>query len=317
MHSSTSSSELSVRFPRLTVPPAVILLLAIAALLLGFEVAARRVVESRSKVQSTLNREYAEAIQIRQSPGSNLKQLLVIGNSLVGHGLDFEELKRGLPPQWQAHRFWVYNTGYTDWYFGLRRLFSEGSRPNTVAVVFAGLHWYTNGIRGDYSSQYLFQTPDLLQIAAEAHLGRTETANLFFARYSKFYALRADIRKVFLNSLLPDLPGMATLFKPGVPRLFTDEELVPLLTRRIGAYRRIVEAYRCNLILIVPPIPPPNEEHQQAIRIAARNAGVQVVMPMSRSSVPAGDFLDDIHLTPAGASLYTAKVAKELSAVLR
>ncbi len=302
------------------VPPAPVILLAVmAALLAMFEFGTRTVIEHRSKVQSMVNREYTGAIQIRRPGipgGSSFKQLLVVGNSLVGHGIDLDELRKGLPPEWQASRFWIYNTGYTDWHFGLRRLFADGSRPNTVAVVFAAMRWWSTGIRGDYSSQYVFQTRDLPQIASEANLDKTETSGLFLARYSKFYALRSDIRKVLLDSLMPDLPRMYDLFKPGSSRRFTDQELIPLFAERIKTYRTIVETYGSKLILIVPPVPRPGEEHQQAIRIAARNAGVQVVMPMSCSDVPATDFLDDVHLTPEGAKLYTAQVVKQLPPVL-
>ena len=319
MLSSTSSSELRVRAPRLAVSPAVILLLLVAVFLMALEIVTRTVIERHSNVQKMVNSEYSEAIHIRRpgTPGSSgFKQLLVVGNSLVGHGIDFDELRKGLPPEWQAHRFWIYNTNYTDWHFGLRRLFADGSRPNAVAVVFAAMHWYANGTRGDYSSQYLFQTRDLPEVSSEAQLDRTETSSLFFARYSKFYGLRSEIRKVLLDSIMPDLPRMYDLFKPGAARAVTDEELIPLLTQRIATYRNLADSYGSKLILIVPPIPRPGEEHHQAIRIAARNAGVQVVMPMSCADVPSSDFLDDVHLTPQGAKLYTGQVAQALPPVL-
>jgi hypothetical protein len=319
MHSSISNSELTLRIPRAVLPAAVILLAIIAAFLAIFEFGTRTVIDRRSKVQKMVNLEYSGAIQIRRPGipgGSSSKQLLVVGNSLVGHGIDLDELKKGLPAGWQASRFWIYNTAYTDWHFGLRRLFAEGSRPNTVAVVFAAMHWNSTGIRGDYASQYLFEARDLPQVAAEADLDRTETSSLFLARYSKFYALRSDIRKVLLDSVMPDLPQMYNLFKPGLSRRFTDGELIPLFTERMKTYRTIVETYGSKLILIVPPVPRPGEEHQQAIRMAAHAAGVQVVMPMSCSDVPAGDFLDDVHLTPEGAKLYTAQVVKQLPPVL-
>lgn len=319
MLSSTSNSEIRVRLPRIKASPAILLMASLAMLMGTFEVATRTVIERRSKVQRMVNKEYTEAIHIRRAVGGNSsgpKQLLVVGNSLVDFGINFDQFKRGLPPEWQAHRFWIYNTGYSDWYFGLRRLFADGSRPDAVAIVFAGLNWYSNGIRGDYSSQYLFQTQDLLRISSEANLNRTETSSLLFARYSKFYALRSDIRKVLLNSILPDLPQMYTLFRPGSAPRFTEQQLIPLVTERIIAYRSIVETYGSKLILIVPPVPHPGEEYQRAIRISAGNAGVRVVMPMSCSDVPLTDFLDDIHLAPEGAKLYTSQVVKALPAAL-
>ncbi|MBV9085659.1 MAG: hypothetical protein JOZ62_23540, partial [Acidobacteriaceae bacterium] len=56
----------------------------------------------------------------------------------------------------------------------------------------------------------------------------------------------------------------------------------------------------------------PGQEHQEAIREAARAAGVEVVMPLTCADVPAPDFLDDVHLTPEGARLYTSAIATQL-----
>ena len=193
--------------------PIFMLLGIIAVLLVSFEIATRIVIERKSKVQRTVNAEYLDAIGIRRSL-SGPKQLLVIGNSLVGYGIAFGELQKRLPPRWQAHEYWIYNTNYDDWYFGLRRLFADGSRPDVVAIVFAAMHWNASGIRGDYSSQYLFQTRDIPSVSARLDLDRTATASLLFSRFSKAYALRSEVRKVLLDLLMPDLPQMYSLFKP-------------------------------------------------------------------------------------------------------
>jgi hypothetical protein len=289
------------------------MLATLALLLGGLEVFARVYVERHSKVQREVNAEEAEALQITRS---GRKQLLIIGNSLVGDDVDFDLVRSRLPAAWQAHRFWIYNTGYEDWYFGLRRLLAEGSRPDVIAVVFAGLNWYGSGIRGDYSAQYLFQTRDLLRIKSELDLDRTTTTSLLFARYSKFYALRSEIRKQVLQAAVPDLPHMYDLIKPGQTRPITDVEVEDLLTRRIAAYRDILKNYGVTLLLIVPPIPRPGAEHHDAIRLAAARAGVEAVMPMSCADLPASNFSDDMHLTPSGAALFTAALTAQLFTTL-
>ncbi len=189
MPSSISSSDKEEKV-RLTGATAgvVVLLGIIVSLLIFFEAATRLVIEHRSNVQQELNKEYEEAVRIRRHPASTGKELLVVGNSLVGHGLDFKMPQRSLSPEWEVHRYWIYNTGYEDWYFGLRRLFDEGSRPDIVAIDLAALHWYAPGIRGEYSSLYMFRAADIPELASEINLDRTRTSNLFFARYSKFYA---------------------------------------------------------------------------------------------------------------------------------
>jgi hypothetical protein len=309
MPSSTFSSNERTVSDRAQIRTIWILLATLVLLLAAFELFARIYVERHSKVQREVNAEYAEAVKINRS---GRKQLLIVGNSLVGHGVDFGFVRSTLPADWEAHRFWIYNTGYEDWYFGLRRLMAEGSRPDVVAVVFAGLNWYDSGIRGDYSSQYLFQTRDLPRIKSELDLDRTTTTGLLFAHYSKFYALRTEIRKQLLQAVVPDLPHMYNLIKPGQSRPITDAEIADLLTGRISAYRDILKGYNARLVLIVPPLPRPGAEHQGAIRLAAARAGIEAVIPLSCAAVPAADFADDMHLTPEGARLFTAAFIRQL-----
>jgi hypothetical protein len=306
---STSNSETKGHCGRLALAT-VLLLALIAALLAGLEVFARVIVERHSKVQRIVNEEYQAAIHLRKTPGSKTKHILILGNSLVGHGIDFDALQRTLPADWKANRFWIYNTYYTDWYFGLRRLFAEGSRPDVVAILFPALHLCVSTIRGDYFSQYMMQTQDLLQVRTQLGLDRTTTANLLFARISKFYAIRSEIRKVFLQYLMPDLPQMYNLMKPREGWDLTDQQVIDICAERLTVYRKIVEAYGSKLVLLVPPIPRPSAEHHNALRIAARRAGVETIIPMAYADVPKGEFVDDIHLSPAGAELYTRKLVQ-------
>ncbi len=294
----------------------VVLVLAIFGILAGLEFFTRLYVERRSRVQREVNLEYNAAVRIRHSPDPNRKQILIVGNSLVGHGIDMDTLKRDLPHDWQIHRFWIYNTGYEDWYFGLRRLFAEGARPDAVAVVFAALHWYANDIRGEYSSQYMFESRDIPRISAELDLDRTTASSLLFARYSKFFALRSEIRKAILMRLVPDLPNMYALFRPAAQHHMEDRDVLAVLTKRIEACRALTDKYGASLVLIVPPIPRARDEHQNEIRIAAKRAGVDLIMPMSKADTPRQYFADDIHLNPEGARVFSSAVGRSLGPAL-
>jgi hypothetical protein len=311
---STSSFEGVERASRLRRGSIAVLLLVIAIFLVAFEAATRLVIEHKSKVQREVNVEYAEAIAIQRHRPPAPRQLLVVGNSLVGHGIDMDELRRDLPTDWKAHEFWIYNTNYDDWYFGLRRLFADGSRPDVVAIVFAAIHWNATGTRGDYSAQYLFSTGDIPKVQSQLDLDRTTTASLLFSRFSKAYAIRSEVRKVLLNQLLPDLPRMYGLFKPGPTRHISERQLVDVATRRMLAYKELASRYGTSLVVVVPPLPPPREEHHAALREAAERAGVHIAIPLSGEDIPSSDFSDDVHLTPQGATLFTSALAQVLGA---
>ena len=305
---STSSSKVILGQPAALRKGSITILLAIIALLLaGFEVFTRVVIERASNVQREVNQQYREAISIRRRTGpAGTKQLLIVGNSLVGHDLDFHAIQKAVQPEWQAHEFWIYATAYEDWYYGLRRLFAEGATPDVVAITFAAMHWETSGIRGDYGSLYMFRPQDIPRIGAEADLDRTKTSNLLFARFSKFYALRSEVRKQAFQALIPDLPALYSLFKPTASHHRPAYEVASIIEPRLERMAELVRQHGAKLILIVPPVPRPGEEYHAELLNAARKAGIQrVVMPMRYADLPPGDFSDDVHLSPYGAKVFT------------
>ncbi len=313
---STSSSDTVIRpraaFKKTAIP---VVLLLICGWLAGLEVFTRVVIERHSKVQEEVNREFREALAIRQHPGGR-RELLIVGNSLVGQDLDFPALQKGLEPEWQTHRFWIHATEYEDWYYGLRRLFADGARPQAVAITLAAMHWHTSSIRGDYSSLYLFRPVDIPAIGAAAGLDRTKTSDLLFARFSRFYALRSEIHKEVLKVIFPDLPRMYALFKPTMGQPLTAAEVQPVLEPRVKKLEDLTAKYGARLILIVPPVPRPGQEFHAELKSAAQAAGARAVIPLSCEDLPRRDFEDDVHLTNAGAEVFTERLIGPLREAL-
>ena len=316
---STSSSRVILGQPAALRKGSIIILLAIIVVLVAaLEVFTRVIIEHASNVQREVNQEYQEAISIRRTNGSaGPKQLLIVGNSLVGHDLDFPAIQQAVKPQWQAHEFWIYATAYEDWYYGLRRLFAEGATPDVIAITFAVMHWDTSGIRGDYGSLYMFRPRDIPRIGLEAGLDRTRTSDLLFARFSKFYALRSEVRKQALQAIIPDLPAMYSLFKPTASHHLPASQVAALIEPRLQKMNDLVKQHGAKLVLIVPPVPRPGEEYHAELLNAARKAGINsVVMPMSYAALRPGDFSDDVHLSPTGARLFTDKIIPPFRSVL-
>jgi hypothetical protein len=306
---SISSSEMNKR-------RIVVLISLLAGVLVGAEVCTRRLIARHSKVEIMVEREHREALQIRPEPNGP-KSLLIVGSSYVGMDLDFPLLKQQLAPAWSVHRYWIYNTFYNDWYYGLKRLLEEGCHPDAIAITFAAPSFYVPDIRGDYSSYYLFQPRDLPGLQADAKLSNTETANLLFARYSRFYGLRSEIRKVLLQTVVHDLPRMYQLFNPASGSSLKGSVVLSIVAPRLAKLQRLVASHGVQLLLIVPPLPRADREFQGEMRTAAQAAGIPIVMPFSCRDVPRNLFIDDVHLSPEGASKFTAAVAPKLFEVLR
>ncbi len=188
----------------------------------------------------------------------------------------------------------------------------DGSRPDAIAIVMAAMNWNASGIRGDYSSQYLFRSADIPAVQSQLGLDRSTASGLLLSRFSKAYALRGEVRKIILNQIIPDLPRMYALFQPGPARHIPDERVVEVASRRMASYKDVAAAYGIPIIAVVPPITPPNEEYHSALRTAASRAGIQIAIPTEARNLPPSDFADDIHLSKRGASVFTEQLGKVL-----
>ena len=60
-----------------------------------------------------------------------------------------------------------------------------------------------DGIRGEYSASYLFAPSDVLALGRELRVHPTELFELMLGTFSRFYAVRLEVRKVLLGRLVP------------------------------------------------------------------------------------------------------------------
>src|SRR5256885_10375697 len=129
MRSSISGSK------ALTPTHAMVLLLALAGCYLGVvELAARLLLPHLSQAQHRIAAGYRVARSLPRTWSDGSASVLIVGNSLLVDGIDRADLQRRMPG-YHIALYPVEGTLYLDWYFGLRRLFSEGSRPALVILA--------------------------------------------------------------------------------------------------------------------------------------------------------------------------------------
>src|SRR5438045_3193304 len=152
MRSSTSASDV------ITVRRATRLLLTGCVIIaLGAEAAARFALDRTSKMQQRVVVEYRAARQIGYDRREGRTHVLVVGNSLLDEGVQFDRVRTALDDQCDARRLVVEQTSYFDWYYGIKALLDAGARPDIVVVVLSPSQWVRPDSRGDYSAQYLMQ----------------------------------------------------------------------------------------------------------------------------------------------------------------
>jgi hypothetical protein len=237
---------------------------------------------------------------------------LFIGNSLLDEGVQFATIHDALSPAWDARRFVVEQTYYNDWYYGLRRLFRDGARPDVVVLVLTPRQWIRDDIRGDYSAQYLMTTADAIRATRELHMHSTEAASFVLASVSKFWGARAEIRNFLLGRLMPDLGTLMNFSSVVDPTVLHDDDVERAAYEPLQRSRDLAERYGARLVALIPPILDP-VDGAAGLERAGRRAGVLVIDPVASGTYPASFYRDaGFHLNATGRSDYTAALAPAL-----
>jgi hypothetical protein len=312
MPSSTSSSDVEKASVSTLGSKGYLVLLAVVALIFaGVELFTRYAFPKIDGGMRRNTREVAAALDLR--PTVIPKQVLVVGNSLLDNGVLFDEVSRSLRPDIEASRLMVPDTNYYDWYYGLRRLFAEGTRPNVVVLVLSPRQLVADRIRTAYSPYHMFLAGDTYRAARKLDVSNTETSNMLFAHYSAYFGDGDEVRKGILRHILPELPTlMAKMTRNNPPPLMRDE-VRKTATERLLALQELAAAYKVRFVLVVPPSgETKGDEAYLAVQLAGETAGVPVLMPAGIGSIAPELYSDKFHLNSRGAKLFTPQFADSL-----
>jgi hypothetical protein len=304
MHSFTSASS---------VKQATYLVIAGCVLVaLGVEAVARVGLDRVSKTQRRTVDEYRQASAIGVDQPAGRKHLLVVGNSLLDEDVRFDDLRAALEPGWDARRFVVEQTYYLDWYFGLKRLFRAGARPEAVVLMLSTRQWIRNNSRGDYSAHYLMDIADVPAAGRELGLDLTQQTSLLIASVSKFWAARAEMRNFVLGHLMPDLGRLMDFSSIADPRPMVDAEVEEIARGRLERLKALTQAYGAELIVVLPVVLERNDGAAGFLRAAAA-AGVTTLRPVESGAFEPRLYRDaGFHLNASGAAAFTERLIPAL-----
>lgn len=311
MPSSISSSS-DRRADARGIRASVCLAAATVALCAGLELFFRCGVPRMSRIEHRFVREYAAVTSPRDEPGV-ASQWLVAGNSLLGAGVKFDVLQRELAPQVQANRLLVEDTAYFDWYYGLRRSFADGAKPDTVVLFLNPKQLVSQSARGDYFSYHLLLPRDVPRAISDLRLSNTEASTLAVANASAFFGLRSEFRKFALGKVLPQAPSLVGRMAQLRSRSATENLLYPACVDRLRALRQLVESRQAELIVVLPPAASADEvpAYDAASRAGAA-AAVRVLVPIEPGALSLAYYSDGFHLSDRGASIFTRKLIESL-----
>jgi hypothetical protein len=279
---------------------------------LGSEAIARVAFHRVSKIQRRMADEYQAARAIGQDRSPQTGHLLLVGNSLLDEDVRFDSVRSGLGREWDTRRFVVEQTFYLDWYYGLRRLFREGARPDVVVIMLTTQQWVRSDSRGDYSAQYLMAPVDLPAAARDLQLNATQTTNLALANVSRFWGARAELRNFVLGRLLPDLGRLMDYSSVVDTRTIVEREVTPVARQRIDRLKALTNANGAQLLILLPAVLNRHDGAAALLR-AASAAGVPALRPVESGTLPPQQYRDaGFHLNATGASQFTERLIPAL-----
>jgi hypothetical protein len=282
-----------------------------AGLIVAIEITSVYLLRHNSATYARISRQYDEAVKVRPAGPGAPPSVLLVGNSLLLHGVELDRLQALTSSRVRIYAIFLEATGYYDWLYGLRRLFRQGARPQVV-VVGVGVNYFLNSaVRQDYSPMLFFDARDTLAVASDLHLDRTAESNLLLAQASNFWDTRSAIRTQILSHVVPHLEDLFLLVnpRPAIPEGRAFEEIaIPRLQRM----NQLCEANGAKLILLVPPTLS-SENAVSQMTYAAHTAGVEVLVPIDPAALSAKFYQrDGMHLNSLGAVLFTSALAKDL-----
>jgi len=263
-----------------------------------------------SQVESRRRVEYREALELR--PGDHgAKTVLLAGNSLLLRGVDVSQLQRATLPDLQIRRFVIENTFYLDWYYGLRRLFKQGSHPNFVALVLSPFQLASDSMNGDYSVHLLVDGGDLPEVAKVTGADRNRISSLMLSHYSEFYGTRSEIRSWILGRMVGDV---SDLFRPSETVLKTREFPEGIVAERLLQLQQLCAAQGVGLILVLPPA---KRDYgvSAVVQLSARD-NIKMLLPVAPGALASSDFSDNVHLNNRGAEKFTPALAAGLKVIV-
>jgi hypothetical protein len=288
---------------------AIITLISAAALLLSAaEYGARFEFPRISRIQRRIRQDQRDALAIGAPAPGAVPVLLLVGNSLLLHGLDYPAIRADLAPDARVVRFTIEQTAYLDWYYGMRHLFRLGVRPSIV-VLCLNLGQTLDPTVGEYSAGLLFGVGDLFPAARDAGLDTTQASGLVFSRFSAFYADRASIRNYILNISAPGYASVLHELGQQEAPLLPVQWAVSLGRSRLRAFRELCWQNGADFILLVPPAISGQDE---LLAEAGALEGVEVDTPVAKGKLGPAFFRDGTHLNGRGAGIFTDALAHDL-----
>jgi hypothetical protein len=289
----------------------VVLLGALFAYFCALEAVTRVAFPRINHVWRTIEADHLHAVSLRpDAPGKSVS-MLIVGNSYLEVGVNRDSLQQEIAPNFSLAYMPMSGTSYLDWYFGLRRLFAEGSRPAIVGVCLSTRDLLSGSTYGGSFANSLMLKRDIFKVKQESHLDNTAMTDYLFANSSSWMGHRGEIHNWLLRKTAPSINDLVPFFKPKSRPLPPTSEVLAKALPRLRLLNELCRENGARFFLLIPPTRDVNDASNELQGAAARE-GLLVVLPFQHAELPEDAFIDGAHLNPQGAALFTERLGPTL-----
>jgi hypothetical protein len=277
----------------------------------GLELSSPFILAHLSRTEQRVTEELRGANALRRTTGDGHPTLLLVGNSLLLEGVQLDELKTGLSNQYAVSRLGIEQTHYLDWYFGLRRLLDEGSRPSVIVLSLATDQLASPFTLEESFAHRLMSARDLPLVIRERNLDRTSATSYFFAHWSNWLGDKGFIRQCVMILLVPHFRELGARIADHGPHVNDPVLLLNAAKRRLPELRDLADKYQVRIVLLIPPSL--REDHALEVQQLGAQMGIPVWVLTKPGEFTRDYFRDGFHLNHQGAAIFTARLSQQIS----
>ncbi len=286
------------------------LLGGLVLIFLGLEVSSPVILSHLSHTERRIAIELKAAQKLRPVTSDGRPTVLFVGNSLLLEGVQTDALHTELASQYDVSRFAVEQTHYLDWYFGLRKLLQEGSRPSVIVLSLATDQLASHWTMGEAFAHRQMSTHDFPLVVRETNLDRTMASSYVLAHWSKWLADKGFIRQCVMILTVPKFRDLAARIADHGPHVNDPKELVAAAQARLPQLAELSREYGVRIVLLIPPTL--HEDQSSEIQQVGERAGILVWVLSPPGEFPRDYFMDGFHLNMHGAGIFTTRLSQEL-----
>ena len=263
----------------------------------------------------TVRRETRDAIRLASTTDAP-HSVLIVGNSLVLHGIDEHTLDTTLGPGYEAKKETIVGSGYQDWLYGVPSLLDRGSRPTLIVLGFSPAQLVMDRPPIGRTTRLVWTTKNLAYYTLDRRIGLTAASNLLLQHFSAFFALRDQLRQDSRKLIVPGYAAMSHDFFDGAPLRPDSTTDVAIAASRLAAMDSTCAAHGVRFVYLLMPTRAQDDAAIEPMMIeAGKRVNVPVLVPIPNRALLAADQLDGYHLNAAGAAVFSARTGAALRSI--